>query len=124
MKAEVASIRDLLYAKKTITATSIILHEFEAVFGDEHSRNILRRDSYYEYRKEDILQKLASGQGEGECVLDRTSDYVKDALKEKEEVNDYFDVVETEEAVHHIPEIIHEAKVQISHSQVVQIAAE
>jgi hypothetical protein len=100
MRAEVPSIRDLLYAKKVISATSVILQEFEAIFGDEHSRNLLRRNSYVQYRKEDLLQKLTSTptkqQGkEGECVLDRTSDYVKDALKEKEEMHDYLDLIET-----------------------------
>jgi hypothetical protein len=52
-----------------------------------------------QYRKEDLLQKLTSTptkqQGKGECVLDRTSDYVKDALKEKEEMHDYLDLIET-----------------------------
>jgi hypothetical protein len=99
MRAEVPSIRDLLYAKKVISATSVILQEFEAIFGDEHSRNLLRRNSYVQYRKEDLLQKLTSTptkqQGKGECVLDRTSDYVKDALKEKEEMHDYLDLIET-----------------------------
>jgi hypothetical protein len=34
-------------------------------------------------------------------VLDRTSDYVKDALKEKEEADCYLDFVEAEDAIQH-----------------------
>lgn len=50
-----------------------------------------------EYRKEDILQRLSpttpSKEGK-ECVLDRTSDYVKDALKEKDQADCYLEVQE------------------------------
>jgi hypothetical protein len=107
MRAEVGSIKDLLYARKIICATAVILREFEAIFGDEHSRNLLRRNSYVEYRKEDILQKLTptkqAAEGAETGVLDRTSDYVKDTLKEKDEADCYLDAAETEEAIQGMP---------------------
>ena len=58
LRAEVSSIRDLIYAKKVIVATSIIYQQFEIIFGDLQSRNLLKRNSYIEYRKDEIMQKL------------------------------------------------------------------
>jgi hypothetical protein len=110
MRAETASIKDLLYAMKVVSATSVMLREFEAIFGDQNSRNLMRRNSYVEYRKEDLMQRLTRPSSptknnnmlpsKGETgMLDKTSDFVKESLREEEKAECYLDAGEAEEAI-------------------------
>lgn len=50
MKAEVASMKDLVYAAKTIAVTNIIYSRFEDIFGDKNAQMKLKRSSYKDYR--------------------------------------------------------------------------
>jgi hypothetical protein len=57
MRSAVASIMDLLYAKKIIVATNTIYNEFQNIFGDRVSQLKIKRNSYKEYRISEMKER-------------------------------------------------------------------
>lgn len=56
-------------------------------------------------------------------MLDRTSDYVKDALKEKEEADCYLDVSEAEDAIQQ-PSVTPPKQMAVEKTPFIQITAQ
>ena len=68
MRAEVISIKDLIYSQKSIMVTSIIFREFDNIFGDKRARNQSIRISAKNYSKhylEDRLGRYEYNIGDG-----------------------------------------------------------